>query len=741
MFNGDHWPPEIKALRQAQGASGGAPALPARPCLALDQLSQPINQVMNEIRQADFAPELVPADDFSELTGPIDDTEIQLREGLLRRLQRDPRAKDARLWAAWRALIAGRGYYAVGTRYVDGKTWDQELTVERIYEQGSVRLDPVHEQPDGSDAEWGFPGGRNMRWDEYKTKYPKRATGSENRVLGLSDDQFEGLSKSMPDWFMNEGETRIVKVVNYFYTEYTSRELCLLEDGSSVWNDELEDGEEPLDSRVVLERQIKWAVLDGDDDGPLEETDWQGPDLPIVKIMGNELLPSDGKRRAQGMVRPARSGQEGYDYMASKLVEAIALAPLPSPVVVEGTVEEFPEWQTANTRAWPYKRRKQKDSYDQPAPGPEYAQIDTPIQAITQALQMFNQSIQSTTMHDPAVGKVDPSLKSGRAIAQIVQQGQQGVSQYLENFQHALRYEAQIENNLFAAIYGRPGRLARIMTGEGETQTVLLHQPSIQTPQGPQASQPDPMTGQHPPNAKTWTLTKEANFNIVIHMAKQSDTLREEESSLFGQLIQSNPEFITWFGDLLFKNLDGPGHEEAAERAKVMLAPPIQQLLQAKAQGQTPDPQAAAMQAQLQHLGGQLQQAQQDIQSKQVEMQSRERIAQAEIESKERIAAADRQVKLDVAAITKGIEDLKLFMQEKLRLGLQQADAAAQGHSQAHDAGMQAMQQEADAQQAQQAQQAAAQQSAQSHQQTLEQGQQAAALAPSPASPAPSATP
>ena len=52
--------------------------------------------------------ELIPADDFGEMAGPIDHTEIELREGLVRRIQRDSEAADARTWAFSRSAIAGR---------------------------------------------------------------------------------------------------------------------------------------------------------------------------------------------------------------------------------------------------------------------------------------------------------------------------------------------------------------------------------------------------------------------------------------------------------------------------------------------------------------------------------------------------------------------------------------------------------------------------------------------------------
>ena len=147
--------------------------VPARPSLVINKTREPVRQVLNSERQSDLGIELVPADDFGDLGETISEDEIYLREGLVRRIQRESKAADARTWAFNRAAIAGRGYWRVNTRYVPGKTNDQEIYIHRWYNQSCVTLDPAHEQPDGSDAEWAFVG-TDMPWDQYKAEYPLR---------------------------------------------------------------------------------------------------------------------------------------------------------------------------------------------------------------------------------------------------------------------------------------------------------------------------------------------------------------------------------------------------------------------------------------------------------------------------------------------------------------------------------------------------------------------------------------
>jgi len=228
-----------------------------------------------------------------------------------------------------------------------------------------------------------------------------------------------------------------------------------------------------------------------------------------------------------------------------------------------------------------------------------------------------------------------------------------------------------------------------------------------------------------------YTLTPDATFNVVVRVTRAFDSRRQEEASMLADLIQANPQLITWFGDLFLKNQDGPGHLEMAERAKVMLAPPIQQMLTQQAQGQgvIPPPVAAQLQQLQQRLHDAeklLQHASAELQSDNAKYQTELRRTQMEIESKERIAALDRETKITVAELGAKVDRMQLFLEERARLGAQQADAQQAALDRAHDVGMQAQQHAQTLQQGDQA-----------HQQTLDQQQQQADLTPPPGVPTP----
>lgn len=697
----DQWPQELQDSRAGEKAVGTRAAIPARPCLSIDTLRDPIAHVKAEAEQTDLGPELTQADDFGGLTGPIDDTEIELREGLLRKIQRDSDARDARNWAADRARKCGRGYYLVMTRYASPRSMDQEVYIDRIYNQSTVRLDPRHEKPTGSDAEWEF-WGTDMSWDAYKAEFPDR----DSKDHGDDDAEWRGLGDEAPGWFTGDGDTRSVRVMNYCYTEFEAVTLVALADGRCVSSKEAEGQPRATDedgkdiTRRDVKKTIWWAKIDGAQ--VLEETEWPSEFMPIVKVVWEEIQPFDEERRVQGMVRPARDPAFGVSVMATTEVEVALLAPKTPVVGSAGQFEGFESaWDVANVRN--IGRLEYNSKTDEvPAgglPPPQALQRNTDVGMWDGLREMFVRAVKSSTgVPDATLGNVDPSVRSGRGIRALQEQARQGTSGGLMNLVKSVTYEGQIVNSLLYPIYGtRPGRLLSMMTGKHEAQGVLMGQPFVRdAKQRPQPFDPSKHADQQP---QQYTLTEGATFNLAIRVSKDYDTRRQEEASTLGELIQSDPALMTWFGDLYFENQDGPGHKDMAKRAKLMLAPPIlASLSQEGGAAQIPP----EVQAQLSQLQQQLQQATQAIQTDQAKQQASIQTAQLKAQSDDQRAQLDAQVKIRIAEMDNAtklqVEEMKyrgMQMQAEIDAREQQLGAAQQaqegGAQRAHEAGMAAM--------------------------------------------------
>jgi len=202
-------------------------------------------------------------------------------------------------------------------------------------------------------------------------------------------------------------------------------------------------------------------------------------------------------------------------------------------------------------------------------------------------------------------------------------------------------------------------------------------QPGVQ---GPPASAP-------PKPPKTYTLTKDANFNVIVKVTRNADSLREEESSFIGGMLQQNPEMMAWFGDLYFKYRDGPGHDEMAERAEVMLDPKIQAVRQAKQDGGQMPPEA---QAQLAQLKQQLDQAHEVMQKAQSELKDRGEQHKTEQETKLKIAQLqhDEAIQLQQMRDATAIEVARIAAASRHLVTATEAreEAIALAQQQAHEA-------------------------------------------------------
>lgn len=709
--DGDQWPEAARQTRLAQQPANGLPAVPARPMLVIDKVKEPVRQILNQERAADIGVEIVAADDFGDLGLTPNDDEILLREGLVRRIQRHSKAADARTWAYKRAVIAGRGYYIVRTRFLPGATWDQEVYVDRIYNQESVKLDPSHQQPDGSDADWEFIG-LWVPWDRFKGEYPKDANGKKNDICGCSDEEFVGLTEQYPDWYQDENGQKAVRVVDYWYVEREARELAILADGTPAWEDELPDGVTAFDTRTIITRTIQFCKIAG---GivELERTEHPSPLMPIVKVIGDEVLPYDQERRYNGIIRPSRDAQVAFNVMCSKQVETLGLTPIPvvnlDPLSIEG-YEEW--WKVSNTRTLPYLPSNTWDGQGRQFSPPSRLPVDSNIYPIAQSVALFDQAIKSTTaVPDSTLGNVDPSLKSGKAIREVVQNAQLSTSNFLDNLLRAIRYEGEIINSLLYPIYGtKPGRLVRILTGEGDSQTMAIGQPS------------DPAI--QAKAQKVATLTKDAQFNVIVKIAKSTENRRQQFVELFGSLLGADPAQMMIGGDLFYKNMDIPEARELAKRQRVMLAPPIQALLAQEETGQPFDPKAQAqigqLQQQLQQLQQIAQQQAQEIQTKKADNDTKLQIEQlrAQVDAQKVQFEANKELELqrmkdattirvaEIAAQTKGVITNHELAHEAQALGADHAhDAAMEASRQSHEQDLAA--QQVAAQQQQQAQQQA----------------------------------
>ena len=575
--NAWQWPADVLATRGAvQGQT-----INARPCLTINKLPQHVRLVTNEQRQNRPSGKVIPADDKADVAV------AEVFQGIVRHIEYLSDADVAYDTACDNQVTYGEGYIRILTEYCREDSFDQDLKIGRVRNSFSVYMDPMIHDPCGSDAEWCFIT-EDIPKEEYERLYPDALPISVMMSQGVGD-------QSLSMWMSQE----TVRIAEYFYIEHEKRTLNLYPDNITAFNNSPQDKQlkamfgKPLKSRTSEHRQVKWLKTNGFE--VLEERDWAGKWIPVVRVVGNEFE-VDGQLYISGLVRNAKDAQRMYNYWVSQEAEMLALAPKAPFIGYGGQFEGYEtNWKTANTNNWPYLEVNPDvtDGAGSPLPLPERAQPPMAQTGLIQAKMGAGEDIKSTTgQYDSSIGATS-NERTGRAILARQNQGDTSTYHYVDNLARAVRYTTRQLVDLIPKIYDTE-RVARIVGLDGEVDMVKIN------PNQPEPVRviKDPITG--------LDIEKIYNpsvgvYDVVVTTGPSYATKRQEAMEAMQMILQTNPQLWGVAGDLFIKNMDWPGAQEMAARFAKTLDP--------KVLDNTDDsPEAQMMRAQMNDMANQMEQ-------------------------------------------------------------------------------------------------------------------------------------
>lgn len=530
---GEQWPDEVKHQRN----------IDRRPCLTVNRIPQFIRQVTNDQRQNRPAIKVSPVDDQADVET------AKVYQGIIRHIEYNSNADIAYDTAFESAATHGFGYFRVITDYCNEDSFEQDIKIKRIRNPFTVYLDPNSQEPDASDAEWGFIF-EDMSQEDYKSQYGSSELASMREWRGLGD--------KAPGWIQDNG----VRIAEYFYKEYKETEIVLIEDKNGFRetvelakmekNPELFVDMEIIDKRKTRMFKIHWCKINAIE--VLEKTEWLGKYIPIIPVYGDEI-DLDGRRIFEGVVRHAKDPQRMYNYWASSETETIALAPKAPFIGAEGQFEGHEEaWRTANVRNHAFLEYKPKSLNGQPMGPPQRNNFEPPIAAITNARMQSSEDLKATTgIYDAALG-ARSNESSGIAIQRRNFQAQTSNFHYIDNMSRALRHLGRILIDLIPKVYDT-ARSVRVI-GEDDEQKIVLINQIFQ--EGNQQKKIDLQHGK---------------YDVTISSGPSYASMREEALDSMLALTQKYPKVAEVAGDLMIKNMNWPGAEEIAERIKKTIPP------------------------------------------------------------------------------------------------------------------------------------------------------------------------
>lgn len=615
---GEQWPENIKIDRQNTG----------RPCLTINRIPQFLRQVTNEIRQNRPSIQVNPVDDQA------DPETAEILQGIMRHIEVSSDADVAYDTAAEHAATFGFGYLRVITDYVDERSFDQEIRIERIRNPFSIYFDPECQKPDYSDARWAFVV-QDVDREEYRALYP------DSELSGLADMTTVG--DQAPGWINGKS----VRIAEYWHIDHEEQELALLPDGSVMPADMVPEGVPVLRTRTVQVPKVYWCKVNGLE--VLEKQEWPGRWIPIVPVLGDEVI-VNGERQLYGLVRFARDPQRMYNYWATAETEMIALAPKAPFIGAAGQFEGFErQWQSANVRNLPYLEYKPVSHAGVPMGPPQRQVYEPPIQAISHARMQANDDLKATTgIYDASLG-ARSNEQSGRAILARQREGDVANFHYADNLARSIKHLGKILLDLIPRIYDAP-RVMRIIGAEEVERVVQINAPTRD--KGVE---------------RIYDLSI-GEYDVTVSVGPSFSTKRQEAVDSMLQLSQAYPPLMQVAGDLLVKNMDWPGASEIAERLKKLLPPNLQEEQEEQQVPPAVQAQMSQMAQQNEQLSQALNQATDDLRTKRLEIESRERI--------EAMKAQTELVKIEAQLSSR--ENIELLKQEIAALKATIAAVAAE---------------------------------------------------------------
>jgi Phage P22-like portal protein len=540
--NGDQWPVDIKRDRDTDG----------RPCLTINITDAMVRRVCNALREN--RPRIKPHPVGSN-TNPED---AQAADGVIRHIEVSSGADYAYDCGVESAVRGGWGYWRVGSKYIDDRSDEQDLTIEAITNPFTVYKDPASRAPDGSDMNWCLVsewisreeyaqryGDEGMRYSRFKTALS--AIGSAFNFIGAGDE--------INDWSRKEE----LRLAEYWRVTQKMDTLWLYASGDTIariFTSEKAAYERAGFTQVkklrdVLRRTVEWYLLSGD--RVLDRRDWPGKWIPIIACYGRQT-DLNGRIVRKGMIRDLRDLGRMFNYSETSKTEVYALQPKAPWLGAEGFMEGHEAaWRDANRKpivGLEYKPIQLEDGTF--APPPERQTPPVPAAGFTE----WSQSNQSNFLFVAGMPHEPDADKKGEVVSGIAIKKREGLADvshfdFYDNQVRSLRHTGHVLVDLFPYFYDTR-RIQTIIKPDGKPDQITLN---------------DPAESLIKNNLKT------ATFGIVIDTGPSYATQREESAEAKLELMATPLGEMVGkaAGDLVIRGMNFENADEIADRLQAQI--------------------------------------------------------------------------------------------------------------------------------------------------------------------------
>jgi hypothetical protein len=589
--NRDEAVADLKFLAGDQWTDEAKLAFAGKPMLTINDLPAKVAQVVGDMRINKPAIRVRPAED-------ADKDLAEIREGLIRAIERDCDAQGVYISTAESQVACGIGNFRVTLKNADDTGFERDIRFEAIPDPFAVVWDPFSTERTGKDAEHCFVVDQLSRKTFNRTW--KDALPSDLEVPGADASGWHTRDevrvaefwqmKNEPTTYARLESGATVEVEGDQMIRRTGRGKKLVpllepvavdEDGAPM----VREGTRRYACMYLVTGQ---AILSGPHELPI-------PRLPVFRVRGWEVNVRE-KRVRFGLIRFARDPARLKNYWRSQSAQMLALAGNGKWLLheqTEGDQDAFRDAHAADDPVLIWSGQVK----------PEYVGPPTLNSAVLQEAALCSQDMKDVTgLHDASLG-AKSNETSGKAILARQKEGDVSTFIYHDNLQAAIGEGGRVANIMIPIAYDT----ARTIRTVGEDETTKVQR--VNDPRDPESVD-----------------LNRGRYDVVVETGPSFSTRRQEAAEQLTQLVQSVPQIGQVGGDIIVRSMDIPYGTELADRIKKTLPPGVAETddeemtpeqEQAKAQAMQQAQQQQAMQQQAMQLemaekeaGVQLKQAQ-----------------------------------------------------------------------------------------------------------------------------------
>jgi hypothetical protein len=488
--------------------------------------------------------------DFVSKDGAENDKLADTCDGLYRADEHDSVANEAYDNAFEEAVGGGFGAWRLRTTYEDDEDEDNErqrIQIEPIFDaDSSVFFDLNAKRQDKADARFCYVI-YSMTYESYKEEWNDDPTDWPKIIHQYEFDWCTPDVVYIAEYYKVEDVTetiRIFRAIDGTEERYKSSDFS---EDPNLEETLAAIGSVEVRQRKIKSRKVHKYIMSGG--RILEDAGYiAGKCIPIVPVYGKRWF-VDNVERCMGHVRLAKDAQRLKNMQLSKLGEISALSSVEKPILTPEQIAGHQlMWAEDNLKDYPYLLINPITNADgsQTISGPvAYTRSPAIPPAMAALLQVTEQDMQDI-LGNPQAGEKVVSNVSGKAVEMIQQRLDMQTFIYMSNFAKAMKRCGEIWLSMAKDVYIEEGRQMKVITDNGDTDSVTLMQPTI-----------DQETGE----VKMANDLGAAKFDVDVDVGPSSSSKRAATvRALTGMMqITQDPETLQVLGAMAMMNMEGEG--------------------------------------------------------------------------------------------------------------------------------------------------------------------------------------